>query len=127
VEGPAVSPRRQTTDKENPTIRLAVSDNILDEVTRGLRREKFGWPEVEIDRALTQISRFPEHVEAKQRIDAIAEDPSDNRILECAVASRSEYLVTGDNHLLRLGRFGGTKIVKPADFLEIQAQAERGR
>jgi predicted nucleic acid-binding protein len=38
----------------------------------------------------------------------------------------SEYLVTGDNHLLKLGRFGGTKIVKPADFLKLQAQAGRG-
>jgi uncharacterized protein len=56
----------------------------------------------------------------------VAEDPTDDRILECAVASRSDYLVTGDNHLLKLGRFRNTKIVKPAAFLEIQAQEERG-
>jgi hypothetical protein len=31
------------------------------------------------------------------------------------------------NHVLKLGRFGGTMIFKPADFLEIQAQAGRGR
>jgi uncharacterized protein len=120
-------PRQILNLAESGAIRLAVSDEILEEVTHVLRREKFGWPEVEIDRALTQISRFTEHVEAKQRIDAIAEDPTDDRILECAVASRSEYLVTGDHHLLKLGRFGGTKIVKPADFLEIHAQVERGR
>jgi putative PIN family toxin of toxin-antitoxin system len=120
-------PRQILNLAESGAIRLAVSDNILDEVGRVLRREKFGWPEVEIDRALTQISRFTEHVESKQRIDSIAEDPTDDRILECAVASRSGFLVTGDNHLLKLGRFGGTKIVKPADFLEIQAQAGRGR
>jgi putative PIN family toxin of toxin-antitoxin system len=112
---------------ESGAIRLAVSDVILDEVTCVLRREKFGWPQAEIDRALTQISRFAEHVEPTQRVDAITEDPTDDRILECAVASRSEYLVTGDHHLLKLGQFGGTKIVKPADFLEIQAQAGRGR
>jgi uncharacterized protein len=116
-------PRQILNLAESGAILLAVSDEILDEVTRVLRREKFGWPEVEIDRAVTQITRFTEHVESKQRIDAIAEDPTDDRILECAVASRSEYLVTGDKHLLKLGRFGGTKIVKPADFLEIQAQA----
>jgi len=120
-------PRQILRLAESGAIRLAVSDNILDEVARVLGREKFGWPEVEIDRAVTQISRFTEHVEPKHRIDAIAADPSDDRILECAVASRSEYLVTGDKHLLKLGRFGGTKIVKPADFLEIQAQAGRGR
>jgi hypothetical protein len=31
--------------------------------------------------------------------DAIAEDPAADRIRECAVASRSDYLVTGDDHL----------------------------
>jgi hypothetical protein len=120
-------PRQILNLAESGAIRLAVSGDILDEVTRVLRREKFGWPQAEIDCALTQISRFAEHVEPKQRIDAIAGDPTDGRILECAVASRSEYLVTGDHHLLKLGQFGGTKIVKPADFLEIQAQAGRGR
>ena len=55
------------------------------------------------------------------------EDPTDNRIIECAVASRSEYLVTGDDHLLKLRQFGGTKIIKAADFLEIQAQPGRER
>lgn len=118
-------PRQILNLAESGAIRLAVSDDILNEVTRVLRREKFGWPEVEIERALTQISRFTEHIESKQRIDVIAEDPTDDRILECAIASRSEYLVTGDNHLLKLGRFGDTKIVKPANFLEIQAQAEQ--
>lgn len=120
-------PRQILNLAESGAIYLAVSDDILDEVARVLRREKFGWPEVEIERALTQISRFAERVELKQRIDAVTEDPADDRILECAVASRSEFLVTGDNHLLKLGHFAGTKIVKPAEFLEIQTQAERAR
>jgi uncharacterized protein len=123
----AGAPRQILNLAESGAIHLAVSDDILDEVTRVLRREKFGWPEEEIDRALAQISRFAEHVEPKQRIDAITEDPTDNRIIECAVASLSEYLVTGDNHLLKLRQFGGTKIIKAADFLEIQAQPGRER
>jgi putative PIN family toxin of toxin-antitoxin system len=118
-------PRQILGLAESGLIHLAVSDDILDEVTRVLRREKFGWPEAEIDRALTQILRFAEHVEPKQRIDAITEDPTDNRIIECAAASRSEYLVTGDNHLLKLRQFGGTQIIKAADFLETYAQSGR--
>ena len=94
----AGTPRQILNLAESGAIHLAVSDDILNEVTRVLRR-----------------------------IDAIAEDPTDDRILECAVASQSGYLVTGDNHLLRLGHFGGTKIVKPADFLKIHAEAGRER
>jgi len=121
------NPRRILNLAEAGVIHLAVSDAILDEVASVLRREKFGWPEAEIEWALNQISRFTEHVEPKQRIDVITEDPTDNRILECAAASGCEYLVTGDNHLLKLGKFAGMKIVKPSDFLEIQSHQGHAR
>jgi hypothetical protein len=73
--------------------------------------------------AIRQISRFAERVEPVERIEVIIEDPTDNRILECAVASRSEYLVTGDRHLLKIGQFAGTKIVKAASLLELVTPA----
>jgi uncharacterized protein len=41
-------------------IRLFVSDSILDEVARVLKRPKFGWPDYRIERALVQISHFSE-------------------------------------------------------------------
>jgi predicted nucleic acid-binding protein len=44
-------PRQILNLAESGAIHLAVSDDILDEVARVLRREKFGWPEVEIDRS----------------------------------------------------------------------------
>jgi len=112
---------------EEGKIRLAISDDITKEIGRVLRREKFGWPNEEIDRALRAISYFTEHVEPTQRIDAITEDETDNRILECAAASGSDYLVSGDKHLLKLGQYQRVKIVTPADFLETLAQASRSR
>jgi uncharacterized protein len=123
----AGNPRRILNLAEAGVIRLSVSDAILDEIASVLRREKFGWPEAEIEHALKQISMFTEHVEPTQHIDVITEDPSDNRILECAAAGKSEYLVTGDNHLLKLKQHGGTKIVNATDFLETQAHAGRQR
>ena len=119
------NPRRVLEMAEDGVIQLAISDAILDEVARVLRREKFGWSEEEIRKALSQISRFSEHVDPKQRIDIIAEDPTDNRILECAAASGSDYLVSGDKHLLKVGRYQGFEIVPPAELIEIQAQQGR--
>ena len=121
------NPRRILEMAEDGVIQLAVSDAILDEVVKVLRPEKFGWEEEEIRRALRQISRFAEHVDPKQRIDIITEDPTDNRILECAAASGSDYLVSGDKHLLKVRQYQGFKIVPPAEFIEIQAQQGRGR
>jgi putative PIN family toxin of toxin-antitoxin system len=108
-------------------IRLFISDEILDEVERVLARPKFAWPDAEIKRMLVQISYFTEHVQPRQKLDVIKEDPTDNRILECAMASGSEYLVTGDKHLLKLGKYAGVKIISPADFLKIQERQGKSR
>jgi predicted nucleic acid-binding protein len=53
---------------------------------------------------------------------------TDNRILECALAANAGYVVTGDNHLLKLTRFGDIQMVRPADFMRMldrQGQRER--
>ena len=105
-------------------IQLAVSEAIMDEVSRVLR-DKFGWSKDAIAQARAQIAEFTERVKPERRIAAVQEDPTDNRILECAVTGSSEYLVTGDKHLLKLGEFATTRIVKPAEFLEILARTER--
>ena len=108
-------------------IRLAVSNDILNEVERVLRRPKFGWSQERIDNALREITAFTEHADPKQRIDIVKEDPTDNGILECAAAGGSEYLVSGDKHLLKVGQYQGVKIVTPTDFMEIAAKLGRGR
>jgi predicted nucleic acid-binding protein len=46
-------------------------------------------------------------------------DADDDAILECAAAARSDFLVTGDKHLLKVGSFRGTRIIKPAAFLAL--------
>jgi putative PIN family toxin of toxin-antitoxin system len=49
----------------------------------------------------------------------VSDDPDDDRVLEAAVAGEADYIVTGDDDLLRLGEFRGTRIVTPALFLAI--------
>ena len=44
-------------------------------------------------------------VETGQRLDVVPSDADDNRIVECAVASRSEAIITGDKDVLRLGSY----------------------
>lgn len=105
-------------------IHLTISDEIVKEVSRVLG-EKFGWTSRAVDLAIARIGDFTEKVTPTQRIDVVKEDPTDNRILECAQEGRSEYLITRDKHLLKLKEFGPTKIVLAADFL--QTIRERGR
>ena len=99
-------------------IRLAVSDALLAEIYRILR-DKVRWPPEDLAEAATDLADFTVRVSPTQTIDAVPEDPDDNRVLECAVAASSRYIVTGDAALLRLGQYGGIQIVRVADFMAL--------
>ncbi len=61
-----------------------------------------------------------------ERLNVITANDDDNRILECALAARAEFLVTGDKrHPLPLGSIRGTKIVSPAQLLDLLSTTAR--
>jgi len=37
--------------------------------------------------------------------------------IECAVAHKCPYIISGDRHLLSVGNYMGIKIISPAEFL----------
>ena len=97
-------------------IDLAISEAILDETSRVLR-DKFHRTAEELretDKQLRVLGRIVTPAESVNVIDA---DPSDDRILECAVAADAEVIVSGDKHLLSLGSFRGIPIQPVGDFL----------
>ncbi len=58
-----------------------------------------------------------------EALDVVQADPSDNRVLECALAGSAQYVVTGDEHLPRLGEYKGIQTLSPATCLAL-LQAE---
>ena len=54
-----------------------------------------------------------------ERADVITEDPADNRVLECAEAFRADYIISGDEHIVRLREYKGIKIIRTAQFLDM--------
>lgn len=95
---------------------LAILPPIIAEILRVLR-DKFKWPEPQVQDVEPRLAAFTRRVTPTETLDVVKDDPSDNRILECAKAAGSEYVVTGDDDLLRLGKYADIKIVKVSDFL----------
>jgi putative PIN family toxin of toxin-antitoxin system len=112
-------PRQFIRAAEDGQFQLAISEPLIAEFREVLRR-RFKLPEEDIADALAQLATYTELVHPTQTLDAVPDDPDDNRVLECAVAANSGYIVTGDNDLLQLGSYGGIRIVKVADFLRLQ-------
>ena len=69
-----------------------------------------------LDDFLVQISATSTFVVPNKRV-TICRDPRDNMFLELALAGNADYLITGDEDLLVLEEFQGTKIVAALEFL----------
>jgi predicted nucleic acid-binding protein len=59
-------------------------------------------------------------VHPKNKVSVIKENDDDNRILECAIEGKVQYLISGDRkHLLPLKEYQRIKILSPAEFLKL--------
>lgn len=104
------SPRRQ--------FKLYTSNEILKETVRVLASDKFQFTREEIADAVATIIEAAAVVEPKTKISVVSDEP-DNRILECAVKAKVDFIVSGDAHLLDLKEYKGIRILKPAQFLTL--------
>lgn len=80
---------------------LLISPDIVRELAEVLRRD-LHWPEADIVTQLKVLVRVATIVEPKIALAAVAADPDDDRILECAVAGDADLIVSGDRHLTAL-------------------------
>lgn len=85
---------------------LVTSPAVLEELQRVLRYPKIshrhGWSDVQVLEFLEDVRSLAILVPGELRLAVVAEDPSDDRYLECAVEGEAGYVVSGDRHLVGL-------------------------
>ena len=67
---------------------------------------------------IKQIKALSIWYEIYQKVD-FCRDPKDNKFLDVAIASYSDYLITGDEDLLVLENIGNTSIITPRTFIDM--------
>ena len=98
---------------------LVFSSPQLEEELRKVLKDKLKYNDDELSQALITYKEIVHKIiYPKNKLKVIPEDEADNRILEAGVTGRVKYIVTGDKHLLKLGKFKGIKIFNPSDFLD---------
>lgn len=85
----------------------------LDEKLRG----KFGVSDSDARLIRSRLESIAELAEPHFTLQVVTDDPDDDRVLECAVAGKADFVVSGDRHLLRLGTYEGISIVTVRQFL----------
>ena len=96
-------------------IRMDVSEPIIGETLRVLR-DRFDWNGDMIHQTRGTLIGIGNMVTPVEALDVIKEDPDDNRILECAAAAKSDFIVSEDKDLLRQVSFATARIVNISDF-----------
>jgi putative PIN family toxin of toxin-antitoxin system len=51
-------------------------------------------------------------------LKVVEADPDDDKFIECALHAKAGFVISGDKHLLDVGRYEGTRIVTPAKFYQ---------
>lgn len=98
-------------------LTLVLSPDILAEVHRVLLK-KFRYSVADAQKADATLRLMGEVVSPTSLVEMITKDPTDNRILECALDGLADVIVSGDKkHLLPLVSFRRRPIQSPADFL----------
>ena len=99
-------------------IELFTSSEILLEITQKLKR-KFEWSDDEIIDVVSGLAKFSHVVKPGVKISIIKEDPTDNKILECAVCVNADFVASGDKkHVLPVLKYENIKILSAKDFLD---------
>ena len=112
------NPRKVIDLWKSGEVTLCLSKPIVDEYIEVLRRIEQK-NEKEIDELLGLFAHGF-HVVFTARtpeLHVVEKDPDDNVFIECAVALKAEFVITGDKALKAIQEYMNIKIVSPKEFL----------
>jgi putative PIN family toxin of toxin-antitoxin system len=105
---------------KNEEVVLCLSKDILDEYIDVLQRIGLK-DENELEDLLSFFAKGFNIIFTTNtpKLNAVRDDPEDDKFIECAVALRAEVIITGDKALKTMGEYMGIKILTPHEFLKI--------
>jgi putative PIN family toxin of toxin-antitoxin system len=95
---------------------IAICEQIVTEV-RAILARKFSWTDDEVLSVLNDYTIDAIHADVTGSLHGICRDPKDDMVLECAVKSGAQLILTGDLDLLSLKSYNGISILTVRQFL----------
>jgi len=108
---------------EEGKIDIFASEETVGEINQVLAYPKIakilqadGLLHEELIEAVLKVVKF---VEVTKKVKVVLEHSADDKFIDCALAAKADYLVSGDRHLLKIGSYKKTRIVTVAEFLKV--------
>ena len=101
---------------------LVSSKSILNEFSKVLNyrkiKTKYHLKKKDIEEILFALYLGSDLTLDKIKVKIITQDPEDNKFIACALEGHADYIITGDEHLLKVKEYKGIKIVTAREFLK---------
>jgi len=114
------NPRKVIGLWQSGEVALCLSRPVIDEYVEVLRRMELQ-DEKELGELLGLFAAGSNVVFTAKtpELNVVADDPDDDKFIECAVALKAIYIISGDKALLAIENYIGIAIVNPKEFLAI--------
>jgi putative PIN family toxin of toxin-antitoxin system len=100
-------------------IQIVLSKEIIEEYQRVAEALAEKYPEIDISAIIELLAIHGEIIDTEDIKVFECEDPDDNKFIECAIASRTKLIVSGDKHLLKINGYQEIAVYKPRDFVDL--------
>jgi hypothetical protein len=117
------NPRKVIDLWKSGEITLCLSKPIVDEYIEVLRRL-----ELQDEKELEELIGLFAHgfhlvyTAKTPELHVVEEDPDDDKFIECAVALKAKFVITGDSAVRKIRNYMNIKIVSPREFLNNLSQ-----
>ncbi|MDH4028407.1 MAG: putative toxin-antitoxin system toxin component, PIN family [Nitrospirota bacterium] len=123
IISPKGAPRKLLDLARKEIFRVVSSASINHEVLNVLHRDhiytKYNLTEEIIDDISAFLYEGSVLTDDKYAVSKIKKDPEDNKFIACALEGEADYIVSGDDHLLRLKHYSGIQIVNAREFIKL--------
>jgi putative PIN family toxin of toxin-antitoxin system len=116
-------PRQLLQAAREKKLLLYTSTTLLLELSDILGRAKFAHKlaaaQLSIDQLVERYALLTTVVHPAVIAPTILDDPDDDHVLACALATKAEFIISGDRHLLDLKEHQGIRMVTAAEAVGI--------
>lgn len=106
---------------EQGKIELCMAPAMLNELEKVLSYERFQPRVNQLELMPSEMVAYAMHLasifEVPEGDPIVVADPDDDVFLRCALVAGADYVISGDRHLLNLGKYGHVSILSASDFL----------
>jgi len=99
-------------------LQIAFTKEILEEYQRVALLLANKYPTVDILPIIELVSSHGMLISTEGFDVSVCEDHDDDKFIECAIASNSKIIISGDKHLLNVSGYQGVLVLKPKEFID---------